>query len=258
MKSSLLVTTALGAVFIAAPAFAQEAVTGYADVDYGNINLDSDFGDNDANAWSIGGAVEIPQQSWGLQFDVRYTDADDLTDQGVIQGTAHVHARNDQGLIGGFAGFTDSDVTDQTWVIGAEGQYYFEQSTLSGSVGYGQIDDADVDIWGATGGLAYFIQDDFRVDGEIGWNQAEDGFGDLEVWSFGLGGEYQFPTVPISVFASYEHQEFDEDIPGDLSSDAFRVGIRWNYGGGTLKDRDRFGAALKPLGGIIGAGFPFF
>lgn len=255
MKSSLLVTTALGAVFVAAPALAQD-VTGYADVSYGDMNFDTPAGDEDAEAWSIGGAVAIPLQSWGMQFDVRYTDADEFVDDGVIQGTAHLHGRNETGLIGAFAGFADAE--DKTWVIGAEGQYYLDQATLSGSVGYGQLDDADVDLWGARGGLAFFVQEDFRLDAEIGWTQAEDTGTDFDVWNFGVGAEYQFATVPLSLFAGYEHSEFDEDFLGDLSSDTIRVGIRWNYGGGTLMDRDRTGASLKPMGGIVGAGFPFF
>ena len=82
----------------------------------------------------------------------------------------------------------------------------------------------------------------------LGWADAED----ENLWTASLGGEYQFASTPVSLYAGYAHTKFDE---ADIAADQFTVGVRYNFGGQTLKGRDRsgasFGGASTVFGGLL-------
>ena len=85
----------------------------------------------------------------------------------------------------------------------------------------------------------------------------DDGVDEDDAMLYGVGGEYQFAQLPISIGAGYSTVDFDG---GDV--DTWTVGVRWNFGGGTLRDRylegqsapaftDLFGGdLLRAAGGI--------
>lgn len=246
-----LIIGAAALIAVAAPGAAMAQATGYVDASYSNVSVDTDFGDGDADGWAAGGAVAFDAYALGVQLDAGYsnTSADDGggdTDAWTIGG--HLYSRNDTYLIGGFAGFGNVDADgagdSDYWTVGVEGQYYLERTTLDASISYSEADDADANVTAVNAGATYFFTDNFSVNGGVGFANAEAGDDDVDAISAGLGAEYQFASVPVSVFGGYAHSEVD-DL--DISSDAFTVGVRYNFGG-TLFDRNRSGASLSRVG----------
>jgi hypothetical protein len=237
MRNWIIAAAAL--VAVAAPGVAA-AQTGYVGATYGNVDVD---GAGDEDFYGIEGAVAFAGSgSIVFEVDAAVTDGDDTDSAYGI--TGHVYSRNDSHLFGGFIGVNDSDATDTTWYGGLEANKYFTNWTLAGAVFYGNNDDNDVDGYGANVEARYFINDNFRVDGNIGYASIDAGAGDDDVTIFGVGGEYQFAQVPVSLRAGYSKADSDG---GD--ADVWSIGVRYNWGG-TLRDRDRSGASQASLTNI--------
>ncbi|MBX9746209.1 MAG: porin [Hyphomonadaceae bacterium] len=218
------------------------AQTGYAGVVYGNA--DAGAGD-DEDFYGVEGAVAFSGSgSIVFEVDASYTDADEGDETYGIVG--HVYARNDDHLFGGFIGISDSD-DSETYVVGLEANKYFANWTLAGAVAYGDNEDADADGYGVNVEGRFFIHDNFRIDASVGYASIDGGAGDDDdATRLGLGGEYQFASVPISVTAGYSNTDFDN---GDI--DVWSIGLRYNWGG-TLRDRDRSGASQASLVSLPG------
>ena len=245
-----LIIGALSAAALLAVAPAADAGSGYVGAAYTRANVDTGLGDDDADGYGIDGAWAFePSAGLGVELDAGYADADG-SDNEVYGVTAHVNARNDSYLFGGFVGLADA--ADETiWSAGLEGQKYYDNVTLAGAVGYANADDSDADLYGADAQVRYFLSDNFRIQGALGYSKIEAGAADDNIWSVGAGAEYQFASAPVSLFGGYTHSEFDD---ADIKSDAFTVGVRYNFGG-TLKDRDRSGASLAGLSSLISSAF---
>jgi len=243
-----LIIGALSAAALLAVAPAASAGTGYVGAAYTRTNTDIGPFSDDSDGYAIDGAYAFQATpGLGVEIDAGYADSDG-SDNEAYGATAHVHARTDSYLFGGFVGL--ADVADDTvWSVGLEGQKYYNNVTLAGAVGYANADDADADIYGVDGQVRYFLSDNFRIQGELGYAKVEAGPADDDLWSIGAGAEYQFASLPVSVYGGYTHAEFNDT---DASSDAFTVGIRYNFGG-TLKDRDRKGASLAGLSSLTNA-----
>jgi hypothetical protein len=73
------------------------------------------------------------------------------------------------------------------------------------------------------------------------------------MWNLGADVEFQPTSMPFSVFAGYERGEVKDF---DLSSDTFRIGARFTFGG-TLRERDAAGvgqgAVTNLFGGALGS-----
>jgi hypothetical protein len=246
MRSLILAAAAL--IAVAAPGVASAQATGYVDASYANISNDNDFGDEDADGWAVGGAVAFDAYALGVQLDANVSnfsaDEGDDTDTWNIGG--HVFKRTDTWLLGGVVAYGNVDAgggDSDFWTVGAEGQYYLERATLDAAVTYTSADDADVNITAVDLGGTYFFTDNFTVNAGVGFAQAENDFGDdADAITGGVGAEYQFASVPVSVFGGWSHTEVDDF---DLSSDALSIGVRYNFGGETLYQRNRSGASLS-------------
>jgi len=240
MRNWIIGAAAMLAVAVPGVAAAQ---TGYVGAAYGNVDVD---GAGDSDFYGVEGAVAFAGSgSIVFEVDAAITDSDD-TDEGYGL-TGHVYSRNDQGLIGGFVGISGNDDTD-TWTVGAEASKFYTNWTLAGAVYYANNDDADVDAWGVNVQPRFFIHDNFRVQGNLGWVNVDGPGGDDDAFNIGVGTEYQFAAVPISIGANYNH--VDSDF---AEADVLSIGIRYNWGG-TLRDRDRNGASQAD---ITGVGFLF-
>lgn len=237
-----LIVGALAALAVASAPSIASAQTGYVGVNYGHV--DSDGGDG--NAWGADAAIAFQGSgSIGFEVDAAYVDPEDA--DSTVGATGHIYTRNDTHLLGAFVGVANNN--DSTiWDAGVEGNLYYNNWTLAGDVVYANDDDADTNAWGADVAARYFVTDNARVDVKAGWARVNPNVGDDDnVWNLGVGGEYQFSSVPVSLGLSYNHAEFDN---ADFSSDAVAVEARWNFGGGSLKDRDRHGASQADLTGI--------
>lgn len=235
---------AAAALALAVPGVAA-AQTGYAGVVYNSVDFDG--ASDEVDAYGVEGAVAF-QGSGSIVFEVdaSLTDSDD-TDTGY--GLAgHIYSRNDDHLFGGFVGISGSD-DSETYTAGLEANKYFANWTLAGAIAYANNDDADVDGYGVNVEARAFVHDNFRLNANIGWANVDDGVGsDDDATIYGVGGEYQFSAMPISIAAGWSTVDADG---GDV--DVISVGVRYNWGG-TLRDRDRSGASQA---NVIGVGSAF-
>jgi hypothetical protein len=226
---------------LAAPGLAA-AQTGYVGLNYNS----TDFGGgDDVESYGVEGAVAFAGSgSIVFEVDAALSDSDEADSGYGIVG--HVYGRNDDHLFGGFVGLAGSD-DSETWIAGLEANKYFANWTLAGALFYGNNDDAESDGYGVNVEARAFVHDNFRVNGNIGWVSVDDGAGDDDAMVYGVGGEYQFAAMPISVGVGYSTIDFDG---GDV--DTWSIGLRYNWGG-TLRDRDRNGASQASVVGLANA-----
>ena len=247
MKTILMAAAAATALFAASAASAQTPANAgfYVGAGYSWTDVETPFGDAEGDGFTFDGAVAFPlgqASPLGMQIDAGISSAEDTE---VLSGTAHLFTRNDAFALGGFAGVVNVDDTN-AWVFGGEGQSYLPNVTLAGSLGWGQIDDIDADLWGANGEARFFLNDNLRLDAGIGWLNIDTGFGDADAFSFGVGGEFQPAAMPVSVFASWVRSDQDDF---EITSDTLSIGVRFNFHQ-SLRQRDRSGPSFNRLGGF--------
>ena len=244
MRTFLIATVATAALFGAASAQAQ--VVGHAGVNYAYTDGEVAGFDYDADAFQLEGAAAFKLGGLGAQVDGSFTDSDDM--DAVWSATGHLNGDLGGALVGGFAGLSTTD-DDTLWGIGAEAQADLAPSTvLYGQVGYGQIDDADVDLWAVRGELRHYFAENIRLSGSVGYVNADLGPVDADTWTFGVEGEYQFASTPFSLFAGYQRA----DGEADSEANVFQVGARYTFGGATLRGRDAAGAMLGGVNKLFG------
>ena len=227
-KTSLLVAVAAAA--LALPALAQ-AQTGYVDLRYSDIE--------DTDGFAIGGAVATELSGVNLQFNVNHARMEfggfDVSATDLV---AHAFTQTDSYAVGGFVSST-SGVGTGVYCIVAEGSLYFGDFTLGGVVSYNTVDNGGGHFYNYAASARYFVAENFSVAATYD-NLDFSGGGDVDIW--GLETEYQFSN-PVSVFASYGNVD-----DGAFDYDKFSIGVRYNFGGDTLKAQERSGAkAMRSL-----------
>lgn len=250
MKKYLL--GAAAALAIAAPGVAS-AQQGYVDLGYSTGEVEAFGSSADVEGWQAGGAAAFGGNGGlGFQIDGVFgnseVDGGDDVDSYTIGG--HVFTRNESFLIGGFANYGNSDDgTDELdyWTLGAEGQLYLSRTTIDGAVSYSEADDDGGELTALDLGLTHFVTDNFSLGGGVGFGNADVAGTDVDAVNLGVSGEYQFSAMPISLFAGYSHGEVDDF---DVEADAFTLGVRYNFGSGSLFERNRSGASLSRGGGF--------
>jgi len=244
MKKFLFASAMAAATLAAAPAFAGN---GYIGAGAAHTEVEAGGLEGDGNAFIVNGAgVTALSPDWGLQFDgaVSFNDSDDIDDETAFDGGLHLFKGSASHRAGGFVGVsTSDDVT--TWNVGAEGQIFLTNVVLDGAIGYFDVDDIEVDGWGGRAGATVFPNDNFSIGGGLSLANADSPLGDIDSWTAGVGTEFQLSSAPISFSAGYSHSEIDDF---DLDADTVTVGVKYNFGGGSLKDRATTGAGLGGLG----------
>jgi len=241
MKSLFLATAAVAA-FVAAPAFAKDAI-GSVGIGYNNVKYEIGGSDYTAENGKVDVSAAIPVAGdftvtldGGFAYNSNAIAGEDNSN---VDGTIHASTLFNGIRVGGFTG--GSQVGDDTlWAFGGQGQVYLDKMTLSGSVAYETANDSDIDAWSVAGDVAYFITPAFRVNGGLTWNTIDAGVADIDGWSANVGGEYQIANSPVSITANYGYGEL-EDV--DLSVNTLSVGLRFSFGG-DLQTRSRAGADL--------------
>jgi hypothetical protein len=245
MKTWIIGAAALLAV--AAPSVAA-AQTGYAGAVYSNTDVD---GGGDSDAYGVSGAVFFDAtDTVGVEVDAAVLDSDDTDATGSL--AAHVFTRNDRYLFGGFGAVSNND-DDTSWQVGLETAKYFDRATVGVAAAYGESDN-DVEAYGVTVSGDYFVTDNARVGGHVGWANVDTTGGDGDGWAYGVSGEYQLDVYPVSFGLSYTR--IDSDDAG-FEADVVGVTVRYNWGG-TLFDRDRRGASQADrigLGTFLSGGY---
>jgi hypothetical protein len=186
---------------------------------------------------------------------------------GHVDAAAHAFYRNREGLLGGFVqisrddnNFTFSSGGSQLYTyddtfIGLEAQKFIGNVTLYGQVAALRETGSDENPFTGfvgTAELRYFLTPNFRlgVHGQLLHQSNADGFvaGAALV---GIDGEYRLDASPVSFTASlnYTADRYDNGPGGIFTENALRalVGLKVDFGSGTLEDQDRTGASLKPI-----------
>lgn len=246
MKLRMFATAAVvAAAAVAAPAFAQTV---------GSVGISAaqtEVEDFDGQTYAIDGAAAFKAgENWTVTVNGALStfDGDLGDDTAFTGGVAATYAGSDW-RVGPY--IQGSDAGDGTlWNGGVVAQKYLDNVTLSGAVSYGQIDDVDADLWAINGDVRYFVSDNFRLNAGLGFAKIDTDFGDADLWTAGVGAEYQFASTPWSIFGGYDHVELN-DV--DVSSDTFKIGARYSFGG-DLKARDRAGADLPNVAAAFTGG----
>lgn len=231
---------------------AAAAPVGHVGLDYSRANLSVDsVGDVNANVWTGEGSVVFPATaSLNVALDGAVqnfgADGDSTTTENA---TVHADFRvSDKALAGGFVGVENSDNVT-LWGGGVEGQYTGQTGGVMGQVGYGTSSDLNnADFWGERVEGRFYGNDNLRFAGHVGALQIKGGGDSTNLWNVGVDAEYQFASMPVSVWGGYERDSWDD---ANLTSDVFSVGVRYNFGG-SLHDRDAAGSTMGSFGQLFG------
>lgn len=245
MRKFLFCAAALLAV--AAPAVALADTTGNIALSFSELDDSIDSFKEDSIELSGSVAANVGN-SWTVQFDAVIADWDHTNhSHNNSTGTVHAFTRMNNYAVGGFGGYTGGGNSANYWFIGAEGAYYFDRVTVGGAalIGTNRAQD-DTDVNGAQLHVTYFVNDNLSVGGEVYVANQDIFTSEIETTGYGANVEYQFDAHPISVFANYRslEQEFNT-TPINREVDGITLGVRWNFGGQTLYDRDRMGGGMR-------------
>ncbi|MCB1462862.1 MAG: hypothetical protein KDJ90_10670 [Nitratireductor sp.] len=132
-------------------------------------------------------------------------------------------------------------------LYGPEFQIYSGQYTFYGQGYFGDFrsNDADgkVDMWGARGVVSYYFNDNLKWDNEVIYRHLGDSDDSVESWTGATQITYRIDGSPVSFFGRYEYAAFSgEDVSG--RSQKVLAGIRFSLGGTTLREDERYGAAM--------------
>jgi hypothetical protein len=232
------------------------------------------------NGWALGGAgranywmnrdmsVQVDAQADGTSYD--FLGLGRFSGHSYLVGSHWSWRNPQQYLFGLFGGIGDAGstfgvaVTSQRHgVIGAEAQWYWQQFTLYVQGGYdtmfgrGVETNVDINAWFLRGTGRYFINPNFLIEGTVAYanGNVEIGFGDpstgFQTWTWGVKGEWRFPTAPFSVFAKYQGSEtkYGNSEPFEFTSAKVTdhralIGLKLHMGDRTLQQTDRTGATL--------------
>jgi hypothetical protein len=263
-----------------APAAVDQQATGYVEVYSGwaSTRATDDGFSTRFNGWALGGAgrgnywvsrdmsVQVDAQAEGTSYDFPGIGGHFSSHSYLVGG--HWSWRNPQqylfGLFGGVGdagGFSDFTPSQRHGLIGAEAQWYWQQFTLYAQGGYdttlsnAAFSSVDtINAWFIRGTGRYFINPNFLIEGTVMYaNGNIDFIGDpsvgFQTWTWGVKGEWRFPTAPFSVFAKYQGSETtydDVSFLRDAKVTDHRVllGLKLHMGDRTLQQTDRAGATL--------------
>jgi hypothetical protein len=233
MKKTALLA-AVAAMFTATPALAD----GYVGAAYGT----TDASGTDTDTWQVDGAFGHSAGSWGFQADASVGNADSGgSDADTFAASGHLYWQGSGWRLGGLvatSNIDDGSAEVDELVYGAEGTFDIGPNTvLGGSATFGEVDflGTDLDAWNVDASLNYYATPNFRIGGTLGSGNVEAGT-DIDTFTAGVDAEYQLSSAPVSFTLGYLHLDA-EDLLG-LETDTISAGVRWNFGGSTLRDRD--------------------
>jgi hypothetical protein len=86
----------------------------------------------------------------------------------------------------------------------------------------------------------FFLTENLSVQGNLGYGDLDSDFGGTDYWTGGIGAEWLIPGAAVSINGGWQHLDAD-----GFEVDSLGVGVRWNFGGGSLLERNRSGASLR-------------
>lgn len=239
-RMALLAATA-AAMMVASPA----AADGYLGVGYQDSQGGSGF--SDGEGWQVEGAWGFGGAGWGGQVDGSFGQIDfGSGDEGDLLGlTGHLFWSGGNWRLGGVVSVASADFgggggdLDET-NYGVVGSYALAPNViLSGSATVGNMTwffGADIDTFNADARLSVYPSDNIRLGATLGAGRLDpDGGPEADSTTYGLDAEFRPWSFPVSFAIDYTH--YEEDIFGSERDVVYLAG-RWNFGGGSLRDRD--------------------
>lgn len=248
---------AAAALMAATPAGAQH---GYLGANYNSGDVDFlGLGSADVEGWRGEGEVGWTGGGWGGQIGGSFGNAefDGGGDSDYWTANAHLYWDGGSWKIGGVVATINADDfnADET-AYGIEAMFDISpNSNIWGDVTFGEFDFfgfADFDTWNLDVGGNFYSGPNVRFGGYLGTGNLEVGSSDFDSFSWGLNTEFRPWSAPVSITLGYNSYEVD-DL--DSESSNFNVGARWNFGGGTLQDRNNstpFSTSTGNLGRFVG------
>jgi hypothetical protein len=166
-------------------------------------------------------------------------DVSSSSDSDYWTGNAHLYWDGGSWKVGGLVAHTSFDeASDDETAYGIEAMFDSgANSNIWGSVTFGEFDFlADFDAWNLDVGGNIYASPNMRFGGYVGTGNIDAGGGaDFDTLAFGLNTEFQPWSAPVSIVLGYNYYDID-DI--DTGSSSFNIGARWNFGGGTIQERN--------------------
>lgn len=268
---ALTATSSFAADYVQQEPVSAPRISGYVEGYLGGVwlHVDDPFGGGESESgWAAGGdgRVNFPiNDRWNIQTDA-IVDSVWMNHQNIYGygGAVHAYWRDPSRFaVGAFATITryggDDVGNPYSYTVGPEAQIYFGNVTLYGQGYYGQLEDfipfagvPAADIWGARAALRYYVRPDLRLDAELGFQKLNFPvfIPDIKTFSAAAQVMYRFSGTPWSVFARYQYERATENFgPASVHADLhkFIVGVRMNFGTGTLIDEDRNGATMDTV-----------
>ena len=179
-----------------------------------------------------------------------------------------LHFKDGDGSADGFLknGILNTAFAKEQVFFGGEAQGYFGDLTLTGQlarqhfINKGQ--DGSVDSIYSKGVVAtakadYFINDNWKLTSGYSHNKVDfSADAKYKIHKFSVGTEYQLTNYPVSFFGDFTRNKLNFDVNyGDVEglyapsqrNQTLMVGLKYNFGGNSLKSRDRTGASLDPI-----------
>ncbi len=219
------------------------------------------------------GRVNIPYNQWtNIQLDF---SANASLDQGGGEGNsdlgnavmaAHFNWRDSSfgqlgifgaaGRLWGIYGGT----SNPAFMAGIEGQYYCNDWTFYGQLGYMDSDgfyETLSNAGFARGVVSYYASPRLKLSGGLAYIDGEAAYSgsgyvggyDSTAWAWHAGVEYWFgKSVPVSAFLKYDGRQAETHFgSGDdyrLTTNQVWAGVSFHWGGDDIKQADRQGASL--------------
>lgn len=228
---------------------------GYASVDDPDDELDN----HEYGVFGGFAAASVPfSENFAVQLDLLGdSNSGTIDDEGhvaVFGVGGHVSWRDSSaGLFGVFGGYgqahSDTDDNAEVFWVGAEGQMYFDMLTLYGQVGYVESDSnhnpLDYGDIFARGVVRYFVNENFRLQGDFAFARGRIHSADLDTFGWGLQGKLAImDDMPVYGTLEYRGTHYDGNSENEATEHAGLVGVSIAFGAPTLYEQDRRGVTL--------------
>lgn len=264
VRTLTLATTSLVALGLAVAPASAKGMMGDVSLGYEHTWIDVDGSDDSYSAIIGAGRVNLPYgDTVNIQLDaIGRASMDDIfgnkSSHFALGG--HINHRDEQGLLGVFVGagrVTGDNAFDSTpvYMAGFEGQYFCNQFTLNGQLGYMDsesfsFDGSDLAFLLENAGFVqlggnYYASKVLKIGASLAYIDGE--FEDVDVtqWGWSLGVHYWFgKSIPVSGFIEYRGRavEISND---DFDENAVNFGLTFHFGGDGFQDADRNGASTN-------------
>ncbi|MBP6013331.1 MAG: hypothetical protein KBA31_13985 [Alphaproteobacteria bacterium] len=163
----------------------------------------------------------------------------------------HINHRDNQGLLGVFVGTgrvsDDFFFSETVFTAGIEGQYFCDQWSLLGQMGY--MDSEGFTLLQNAGfiqlGGNYYASKVLKIAANLAYIDGEVFDTDVTQWGWSIGAHYWFgKSIPVSGFVEYRGRTVDAGSI-DLDENAINFGLTFHFGGDGFQDADRNGASAN-------------